>query len=84
MSARELLKNEIEKLPESLLEEVFDFMKFLETKREKMLLVKADDACLDHIPPEPPGAQISPVVTRLIFTPQYVRQESRHIARKGR
>ncbi len=41
MSVRELIKNEIEKLPENLLEEVFDFMKFLEIKREKMLLVKA-------------------------------------------
>ena len=41
MSVRELIKSELEKLPENLLEEVFDFMKFLEMKREKMLLVKA-------------------------------------------
>jgi len=41
MSVRELIKSEIEKLPENLLEEVLDFMKFLETKRERMLLVKA-------------------------------------------
>jgi hypothetical protein len=41
MSVRELIKNEIEKLPENLLEEVFDFIKFLEIKREKILLVKS-------------------------------------------
>ena len=41
MSVKELIKNEIEKLPENLLQEVFDFIQFLETKREKMLLVKA-------------------------------------------
>ena len=41
MSVKELIKSELEKLPENLLEEVFDFMKFLEIKREKMLLVKA-------------------------------------------
>jgi len=41
MSVKELIKNEIEKLPESVLEEVFDFIQFLEMKREKSLLVKA-------------------------------------------
>ncbi len=41
MSVKELIKNEIEKLPENLLQEVFDFIRFLETKREKSLLVKA-------------------------------------------
>jgi len=41
MSVKDLIKSEIEKLPESLLEEVFDFIQFLETKREKVLLVKA-------------------------------------------
>ena len=40
MSVKDLIKSEIEKLPESLLEEVFDFIQFLEMKREKMLLVK--------------------------------------------
>jgi len=41
MSVKEIIKNEIDKLPENLLHEVFDFIQFLEIKREKMLLVKA-------------------------------------------
>jgi hypothetical protein len=41
MSVKELIKNEIEKLPENVLQEVFDFIQFLEAKREKMLLVRA-------------------------------------------
>ncbi len=41
MSVKELIKSEIEKLPENLLEEVFDFIQFLEIKEEKTLLVKA-------------------------------------------
>lgn len=41
MSVKEMIKSEIEKLPENLLQEVFDFIQFLETKREKVLLVKA-------------------------------------------
>jgi hypothetical protein len=41
MSVKDLIKNEIEKLPENLLEEVFDFIRFLEIKREKILLTKA-------------------------------------------
>lgn len=41
MSVKDLIKSEIEKLPENLLEEVFDFIQFLETKREKGLLAKA-------------------------------------------
>ncbi|MFZ3138815.1 MAG: DUF2281 domain-containing protein [Thermodesulfovibrionales bacterium] len=41
MSVKDLIKNEIEKLPENLLEEVFDFIRFLEIKREKMLLTRA-------------------------------------------
>ena len=41
MSVKDLIKSEIEKLPENLLEEVFDFIQFLEMKREKVLLVKA-------------------------------------------
>jgi hypothetical protein len=41
MSVKELIKHEIEKLPENLLQEVLDFIQFLETKREKLLLVKA-------------------------------------------
>ena len=41
MSVKDLIKNEIEKLPENLLEEVFDFIQFLEIKREKILLTRA-------------------------------------------
>ena len=41
MSVKDLIKNEIEKLPENLLEEFFDFIRFLEIKREKVLLTKA-------------------------------------------
>jgi len=41
MSVKDLIKNEIEKLPENLLEEVFDFIRFLEIKREKILLARA-------------------------------------------
>jgi hypothetical protein len=41
MSVKEIIKNEIDKLPENLLHEVLDFIQFLEIKREKMLLVNA-------------------------------------------
>ncbi len=41
MSVKEMIKNEIEKLPENILQEVFDFIQFLENKKEKALLVKA-------------------------------------------
>lgn len=41
MSVKEMIKNEIDKLPENLLQEVFDFIQFLESKRERGLLVKA-------------------------------------------
>ena len=41
MSVKEIIKNEIDKLPENLLHEVLDFSQFLEIKREKMLLVNA-------------------------------------------
>lgn len=41
MSVKEMIKNEIEKLPENVLHEVFDFIQFLENKRERTLLVKA-------------------------------------------
>ena len=41
MSVKDLIKYEIDKLPENLLHEVFDFIQFLEAKREKTLLVKA-------------------------------------------
>lgn len=35
-----MIKQEIDNLPESILSEVFDFIKFLEVKREKSFLVK--------------------------------------------
>jgi hypothetical protein len=41
MSVKEMIKNEIDKLPENLLNEVFDFIQFLESKREKAVLIKA-------------------------------------------
>jgi Protein of unknown function (DUF2281) len=41
MSVKDLIKYEIDKLPENLLKEVFDFIQFLETKRERTLLVTA-------------------------------------------
>jgi hypothetical protein len=36
-----LIKKEIDKLPEDILAEVFDFIRFLESKRERDLLVKS-------------------------------------------
>lgn len=41
MTVKEMIKTEIEKLPENLLAEVFDFIQFLEIKREKNLIAKA-------------------------------------------
>lgn len=41
MTVKEMIKTEIEKLPENLLAEVFDFIQFLEIKKEKNLLAKA-------------------------------------------
>lgn len=42
MSVKEIIKKEIDKLPENLLTEVFDFIQFLESKkREGTLIAKA-------------------------------------------
>lgn len=41
MSVKEQIKKEIDRLPENILTEVFDFIKFLESKKEKRLLVRA-------------------------------------------
>ncbi len=41
MSVKEMIKKEIDKLPENLLPEVFDFIQFLEGKREKIMTAKA-------------------------------------------
>jgi hypothetical protein len=41
MLVKELIKKEIDKLPEDILAEVFDFIQFLESKGEKNLLVRS-------------------------------------------
>ncbi|MEK7396477.1 MAG: toxin-antitoxin system, antitoxin component, Xre family protein [Candidatus Poribacteria bacterium] len=41
MSVRELIKNEIDKIPEDILPEILDFIQFLELKKEKSILAKA-------------------------------------------
>ena len=41
MLDKELIKKEIDKLSEDILAEVFDFIQFLESKRERDLLIKS-------------------------------------------
>ena len=41
MLVKELIKKEVDKLPEDILAEVFDFIQFLESKRERNLLVRS-------------------------------------------
>jgi hypothetical protein len=41
MTVKDIIKQEVEKLPESALSEVLDFIQFLELKREKGLLAKS-------------------------------------------
>ena len=41
MSVKDMIKKEIDKLPENLLAEVLDFIQFLESKKEKTILVRA-------------------------------------------
>jgi hypothetical protein len=41
MTVKDLIKKEVERLPESVLTEVLDFIRFLELKQEKHLLAKA-------------------------------------------
>jgi hypothetical protein len=41
MLVKELIKKEIDKLPEDILGEVFDFIQFLESKRERNLFVRS-------------------------------------------
>ncbi len=41
MSVKETLKREIDSLPEEMLKEIYDFVKFLEFKIEKEMLSKA-------------------------------------------
>lgn len=41
LAIKEMIVNEIDRLPENYLVEVFDFIKFLEVKRERSTLLKA-------------------------------------------
>ncbi len=41
MTVKDMIKSEIDKLPDNFLAEVYDFVLFLETKKEKALLAKA-------------------------------------------
>lgn len=41
MTVKEVIKREIDKLPENILIEVYDFIRFLESKRDQELIVKA-------------------------------------------
>jgi DNA replication initiation complex subunit (GINS family) len=41
MLDKELIKKEIDKLPEDILAEVIDFIRFLESKRERDLLARS-------------------------------------------
>jgi len=41
MSVKDMIKKEIDKLPENLLAEVLDFIQFLESKKERTILVRA-------------------------------------------
>jgi hypothetical protein len=41
MSTKDLLKNEIEILSEPMIEEIFDFVKFLEARQERLGLIRA-------------------------------------------
>ena len=41
MTVKEMIKKEIDKLPENMLVEVYDFVRFLETKKERELLTQA-------------------------------------------
>ena len=40
MLDKELIKREIDKLPEDVLQEIFDFIQFLETRKERDLLAR--------------------------------------------
>lgn len=40
MTVKEMIKHEIDKLPENMLVEIYDFVRFLETKKERELLTQ--------------------------------------------
>jgi Protein of unknown function (DUF2281) len=41
MSVKDIIKKEVDRLPENMLAEVLDFIQFLELKKEKNIVVKA-------------------------------------------
>jgi Protein of unknown function (DUF2281) len=41
MKVKDMIKSEIDKLPDSILNEVYDFICFLETKKEQTALTKS-------------------------------------------
>lgn len=41
MSVKELIIEEVDRLPETILAEVYDFIKFLESKRDREMLTRA-------------------------------------------
>jgi hypothetical protein len=41
MSVKELTKNEVDRLPEDVLVEVYDFIQFIEVRKERNLLAMA-------------------------------------------
>ncbi len=43
MTVKDMIKREVDKLPESVLEEVLDFIQFLELKKEKRDLIIASE-----------------------------------------
>ncbi len=49
MSVKDIIKNEIDKLPENLLQEVFDFIQFLESKRERSSSRKSNSGVVQNI-----------------------------------
>lgn len=44
MTVKDMIKKEVDNLPENLAAEVYDFMMFLEGKREKSILAQASQS----------------------------------------
>ena len=44
MTDREMIKDEIDRIPDDILPEILDFIQFLEVKKEKAVLAKACQA----------------------------------------
>ncbi|MHB1661928.1 MAG: DUF2281 domain-containing protein [bacterium] len=49
MSNKDLIINEIDKLPDNLLPEVLDFIKFLELKKQNGLLIKSSGKLSENV-----------------------------------